>query len=73
MIEDHAAMMRMIAKDPKLAGHMLKMHADIMRAVPDVMTKYGKEMASGEWQSYQTGSNGAQTSSNPHTSSATKY
>ena len=47
MIEDHAAM-RMIAKDPKLAGHMLEMHADIMRAVHDVMTKYGQEMASGE-------------------------
>ena len=28
---------------------MLEMRADIMRAVADVLTKYGKEMESGQW------------------------
>src|SRR5215472_7879232 len=46
-------MMRMIARNPKLAGKMMQMHADIMRAVADVMTKYGKEMESGQWPALQ--------------------
>ncbi len=44
-----AMMMRMMARNPKLAGKMLQMRADMMRAVADVLTKYGKEMESGQW------------------------
>lgn len=54
MMGDHMAMMRMIARNPKMAGRMLQMRADMMRAVADVMTKYGKEMESGDWQAFQT-------------------
>lgn len=56
MVQEHMEMMRMISKDPKMAGRMLEMRADMMRAIADVMTKYGKQMESGEWQSLQTGS-----------------
>jgi hypothetical protein len=56
MMGDHMAMMRMIADNPKMAGRMLEMRADMMRAIADVMTKYGKEMESGDWQAFQTGS-----------------
>ena len=56
MLQEHMEMMRMISKDPKMAGHMLEMRADMMRAIADVMTKYGKQMESGEWQSSQTSS-----------------
>ena len=42
-------MMRMMARNPKLAGKMLEMRADMMRAIADVLTKYGKEMESGQW------------------------
>jgi len=42
-------MMRMMARNPKLAGKMLQMRADMMRAVADVLTKYGKQMESGQW------------------------
>jgi len=56
MLQEHMEMMRMISKDPKMAGRMLEMRADMMRAIADVMTKYGKQMESGEWQSSQTNS-----------------
>ncbi len=56
MMGDHMAMMRMIAHNPKMVGRMLEMRADMMRAIADVMTKYGKEMESGDWQAFQTGS-----------------
>ena len=59
MMGDHMAMMRMIAHNPKMAGRMLEMRADMMRAIADVMTKYGKEMESGDWQAFQTGSSSA--------------
>ena len=49
MMPQHMMMMRMMARNPKLAGKMLQMRADIMRAVADVLTKYGKEMESGQW------------------------
>ncbi len=52
MMHEHM-MMRMIARNPKLAGKMLQMRADIMRAVADVLTKYGKEMESGQWPAAQ--------------------
>ncbi len=42
-------MMRMMMRNPKLAGKMMQMRADMMRAVADVLTKYGKEMESGQW------------------------
>jgi hypothetical protein len=42
-------MMRMMARNPKLAGKMLQMRADMMRAMAEVLTKYGKEMESGQW------------------------
>lgn len=42
-------MMRMMARNPKLAGKMMQMRADMMRAIADVMTKYGKQMESGDW------------------------
>lgn len=42
-------MMRMMARNPKLAGKMMQMRADIMRAVADVLTRYGKQMESGQW------------------------
>lgn len=42
-------LMRMAARNPKLAGKMLQMRADMMRAIADVLTKYGKEMESGQW------------------------
>ncbi len=48
MMHEHM-MMRMMARNPKLAGKMMQMRADIMRAVADVLTKYGKEMESGQW------------------------
>ncbi len=51
-------MMRLIARNPKLAGKMMQMHADMMRAVADVLTKYGKEMESGQWPQLQKGSEG---------------
>jgi hypothetical protein len=44
-----AQMMRMMARNPKLAGKMMQMHADMMRAMADVMSKYGKQMESGQW------------------------
>jgi hypothetical protein len=56
LMGDHMAMMHMISRNPKMAGRMLEMRADMMRALADVMTKYGKEMESGEWQSFQTSS-----------------
>jgi len=59
MMGDHMAMMRMIAHNPKMAGRMLEMRADMMRAIADVMTKYGKEMESGDWQAFQTSSSSA--------------
>jgi hypothetical protein len=46
-------MMRMMARNPKLAGKMLQMRADVMRAIADVLTKYGKEMESGQWPAAQ--------------------
>jgi hypothetical protein len=42
-------LMRMMSRNPKLAGKMMQMHADMMRAMADVLTKYGKEMESGDW------------------------
>ncbi len=42
-------MMHMMAHNPKLAGKLMQMRADMMRAVADVLTKYGKEMESGQW------------------------
>jgi hypothetical protein len=54
MMGDHMAMMRMISRNPKMAGRMLEMRADMMRAIADVMTKYGKEMESGDWQAFQS-------------------
>jgi hypothetical protein len=42
-------MMHMMARNPKLAGKMMQMRADMMRAIADVLTKYGKEMESGDW------------------------
>jgi uncharacterized iron-regulated membrane protein len=56
MMQDQMAMMRMASHNPKMAGRLLEMRADMMRAVADVMTKYAKEMESGQWQSYQTSS-----------------
>jgi hypothetical protein len=50
MMQEHMAMMRMMEKDPKMAGHMLEMRADMMRAMANVMEKYGKQMESGQWQ-----------------------
>lgn len=50
MMQPHM-MMRMMARNPKLAGKMLQMRADMMRAVADVLTKYGKQMESGQWPS----------------------
>jgi hypothetical protein len=64
MMGDHMAMMRMISHNPKMAGRMLEMRADMMRAVADVMARYGKQMESGEWQSFQTSSAAGQTGSN---------
>ncbi len=58
MMPDRAAMMRMIARNPKMAGHMLQMRADMLRALADVMSKYAREMESGQWQSFQSGSAG---------------
>jgi len=49
MMQDH--MMHMMARNPKLAGKMMQMRADMMRAIADVLTKYGKEMESGTWPS----------------------
>ncbi len=49
MMQDH--MMHMMARNPKLAGKMMQMRADMMRAIADVLTKYGKEMESGNWPS----------------------
>ncbi len=51
-------MMRMMARNPKLAGKMMQMRADIMRAVADVLTKYGKEMESGQWPAPPKGGEG---------------
>jgi hypothetical protein len=45
--------MRMMGRNPKLAGKMMQMHADMMRAMADVLTKYGKEMESGDWPAMQ--------------------
>ena len=59
-MHQHMGMMHMIAHNPKLAGRMLEMRADMMRAVADVMTKYGKEMESGEWQAMQQTSSAAE-------------
>jgi hypothetical protein len=59
LMADHVAMMRMISRNPKMAGHMLEMRADMMRAVADVMNKYAKQMESGDWQSFQTSSAGS--------------
>ncbi len=42
-------MMHMMARNPKLAGKMMQMRADMMRAIADVLTKYGKQMESGDW------------------------
>ena len=47
MMQDH--MMRMMVRNPKLAGKMMEMRADMMRAIADVLTKYGKQMESGDW------------------------
>jgi hypothetical protein len=47
MMQDH--MMRMMARNPKLAGKMMQMRADMMRAIADVLTKYGTQMESGDW------------------------
>jgi len=52
MMHEHM-MMRMMARNPKLAGKMMQMRADMMRAVADVLTKYGKEMESGQWPAAQ--------------------
>jgi hypothetical protein len=52
MMHEHM-MMRMMMRNPKIAGKMMQMRADMMRAVADVMTKYGKEMESGQWPSAQ--------------------
>ena len=49
MMPQRMMMMRMMARNPKLAGKMLQMRADMIRAVADVLTKYGKEMESGQW------------------------
>ncbi|MGO9055900.1 MAG: hypothetical protein ACLQU2_00710 [Candidatus Binataceae bacterium] len=49
----HEHMMRMMARNPKLAGKMMQMRADMMRAIADVLTKYGKQMESGNWPSTQ--------------------
>jgi hypothetical protein len=51
-------MMRLIARNPKLAGKMMQMHADMMRAIADVLTKYGKEMESGQWPASQKSGEG---------------
>jgi hypothetical protein len=51
-------MMRMMARNPKLAGKMMQMRADIMRAVADVLTRYGKEMESGQWPAPAKGAGG---------------
>jgi len=48
MMHEHM-MMRMMARNPKLAGKMMQMRADMMRAIADVLTKYGKQMESGNW------------------------
>jgi hypothetical protein len=48
MMHQHM-MMRMMARNPKLAGKMLQMRADMMRAIADVLTKYGKQMESEQW------------------------
>ncbi|MBI3455814.1 MAG: hypothetical protein HY002_08500 [Candidatus Rokubacteria bacterium] len=36
------------AQDAKVAGRMLQMRADMMRAVADVLAKYGKAMEEGK-------------------------
>jgi hypothetical protein len=61
MMQEHMAMMRMMERNPKMAGHMMEMRADMMRAMADVMSKYGKEMESGQWQTSSA------TQSNPST------
>src|SRR5579885_494683 len=50
MMQEHMAMMRMMERNPKMAGHMMEMRADMMRAMADVMSRYGKQMESGQWQ-----------------------
>ena len=35
-------------QDPKVAGRMLQMRADMMRAMADVLAKYGKAMEEGK-------------------------
>lgn len=55
MMHQHMMMMRMMARNPKLAGKLMQMHADMMRAVADVLTKYGKQMESGDWPKAQCG------------------
>jgi hypothetical protein len=47
-------MMHMIAHNPKLAGKMMQMRADMMRAIADVLTKYGKQMESDNWPAAST-------------------
>jgi len=47
-------MMYMVAHNPKLAGKMLEMRADMMRAIADVLTKYGQQMESGQWPAMET-------------------
>jgi hypothetical protein len=37
---------------------MMQMHADMMRAIADVLTKYGKEMEAGQWPAPQKGGEG---------------
>jgi hypothetical protein len=53
MMHGRMMMMHMMAHNPKLAGKMLQMRADMMRAIADVLTKYGKEMESGQWPTMQ--------------------
>jgi hypothetical protein len=48
MMHEHM-LMHVMMRNPKLAGKMMQMRADMMRAVADVLTKYGKEMESGQW------------------------
>jgi hypothetical protein len=50
---DPMMVIRMMSRNPKLAGKMMQMRADMMRAMADVLTKYGKEMESGDWPSAQ--------------------
>jgi hypothetical protein len=49
----HMQMLRMMgmmggAHDPKMAGRMLRMRADMMRAIADVLEKYGKMAEEGQ-------------------------